>query len=104
MTCDCDDHRQAGSCFTVLIKSHVGYLARCDHNLFVTNALSESIFSKNSDLSWFFLLAQLFLLGPRLILGVRKHIAMLVANHDVGAAMTSFTFQERVHLSTNSSV
>lgn len=46
----------------------------------------------------------MFVLGPRLILGVREHYANLVANSDGGAAMTSIAFQERVHISTGGGV
>ncbi|KAG2107795.1 hypothetical protein BD769DRAFT_1643113 [Suillus cothurnatus] len=47
---------------------------------------------------------QLFVLGPRLILGVREYHAELMANSDTASAMTSIVFQERVHVSTSSSV
>ncbi|KAG2149119.1 uncharacterized protein EDB93DRAFT_1250046 [Suillus bovinus] len=45
-----------------------------------------------------------YALGPRLILGVREYHAKLVANSDAVSAMTSIAFQERVHVSTSSSV
>jgi hypothetical protein len=51
-----------------------------------------------------FQLVQLFVLGPRLILGVREYHAELVAKSDTASAMTSIAFQERVHVSTSSSV
>jgi hypothetical protein len=51
-----------------------------------------------------FQLVQLFVLGPRLILGVREYHAELVANSDKASAMTSIAFQERIHVSTSSSV
>ena len=47
---------------------------------------------------------QMFVLGPRLILGVREHHANLVANSDEGISMTSIAFQERVQISTGSGV
>jgi len=47
---------------------------------------------------------QMFVLGPRLILGVREYHANLVANSDEGTAMTSIAFQERVHISTGGGV
>jgi len=47
---------------------------------------------------------QMFVLGPRLILGVREYNAKLVANSDEGISMTSIAFHERVHLSTGSGV
>jgi hypothetical protein len=43
-------------------------------------------------------------LGPRLILGVREYHAKLVANSDTATNMTSIAFQERVHVSTSTSV
>ncbi|KAG2035234.1 hypothetical protein BDR03DRAFT_962988 [Suillus americanus] len=51
-----------------------------------------------------FRIVQMFVLGPRLILGVREYHAALVAKPDTATAMTSITFQERVHVSTSSSV
>jgi hypothetical protein len=47
---------------------------------------------------------QMFVLGPRLILGVPEYYANLVANSDGGASMTSIAFQERVHISTGGGV
>jgi len=48
--------------------------------------------------------AQKFVLGPRFILGVREYHAELVTDSDAASAMTSIAFQERVHVSTSSSV
>jgi hypothetical protein len=48
--------------------------------------------------------AQMFVLGPRLILGVREHNAKLVVNCDEGIGMTSIAFQERIHISTGSGI
>jgi hypothetical protein len=47
---------------------------------------------------------QMFVLGPRLILGVREYHAKLVADSDEGTAMTSIAFQDRVHISTGGGV
>ncbi|OAX30989.1 hypothetical protein K503DRAFT_806487 [Rhizopogon vinicolor AM-OR11-026] len=47
---------------------------------------------------------QMFILGPRLILGVREYHAKLVANSDAASAMTSISFQERIHISTSNGV
>ena len=47
---------------------------------------------------------QLFVLGPRLILGVREYHAKLVANSDADASLNSIVFEERVHISTGSGV
>jgi hypothetical protein len=46
---------------------------------------------------------QKFVLGPRLILGVREYHAKLQANCDAGTDIL-MVFQERVHLSTSNSV
>jgi len=46
----------------------------------------------------------MFELGPRLILGVREYHAELVANSDMATSMASIDFQERIHVSTGSSV
>jgi hypothetical protein len=46
----------------------------------------------------------MFVLGPRLILGVREYYAKLVANSDAATGMTSIAFQERVEISTGSGV
>ena len=47
---------------------------------------------------------QMFVLGPRLILGVREYHAKLVANCDAETSMTSIAFQERIHISTGGGV
>jgi hypothetical protein len=47
---------------------------------------------------------QLFIMGPRLILGVREFNAKLVANSDEATAMTSIAFQDRVHIQTGDGV
>jgi hypothetical protein len=46
----------------------------------------------------------MFVLGPRLILGVREYHAELVANYDGGIGMTSVAFQERIHITTGGGV
>ncbi|KAG2055203.1 hypothetical protein BDR06DRAFT_1007111 [Suillus hirtellus] len=47
---------------------------------------------------------KMFVLGPRLILGVREYHAKLVAHADAATGMTSIAFQEHVHISTGSGV
>jgi hypothetical protein len=47
---------------------------------------------------------QSFVLGPRLILGLREYHAMLVADSDVATGMSSIVFQECVHVSTSSNL
>jgi hypothetical protein len=47
---------------------------------------------------------QMFVLGPRLILGVREYHAKLVANSDEATGMASIVFQDRTHITTGSDV
>jgi hypothetical protein len=47
---------------------------------------------------------QMFVLGPRLILGVREYHAKLMAKSDAEIDMRSIAFQERVHISTGGGV
>jgi hypothetical protein len=47
---------------------------------------------------------QMFVLGPRLILGVREYHAELVANSDEATGMASIVFQDRIHISTGGGV
>ena len=47
---------------------------------------------------------QMFVLGPRLILGVREYHAKLVASSDAACGTTSIAFQERIHISTSNGV
>jgi hypothetical protein len=46
----------------------------------------------------------MFVLGPRLILGIREYHANLVANSDEGTGMSTIAFQERGQVSTGSGV
>jgi hypothetical protein len=46
----------------------------------------------------------MFVLGPRLILSIREYHAKLVVDSDAATGMTSIAFQERVYVSTSSSV
>jgi hypothetical protein len=47
---------------------------------------------------------QMFVLGPRLILGVREYHAKLVAIPDEAAGMASIVYQDRIHISTGGGV
>jgi hypothetical protein len=47
---------------------------------------------------------QMFVLGPRLILGVREYHAKLVAIPDEATGMTSIVFQDRIRISTGGGV
>ncbi|KAG2111887.1 hypothetical protein BD769DRAFT_1690187 [Suillus cothurnatus] len=102
-----------GDCFTVLVQTHVSFFASflaisCFEIGLFSPTLSEGLYSLDTQiylgLSQIFLVVQLFVLGPRLILGVREYHAKLVANSDTATDMTSLAFEERVHVSTSSSV
>ena len=47
---------------------------------------------------------QMFVLGPRLILGVREYHARLVADSDEGTGMASTVFQEQIQITTGGGV
>ncbi|KAG1844333.1 WD40-repeat-containing domain protein [Suillus subalutaceus] len=101
-------------CFTVLIQTHVLYFlsfvaVSCFHliiNLSPTlladqNSLETQIYYGLIQIS---AVVQMFVLGPRLILGVREYHAKLVADSDAATGMTSIAFQERVYISTGNGV
>ncbi|KAG1785415.1 uncharacterized protein HD556DRAFT_1450734 [Suillus plorans] len=102
-----------GDCFMILMKTHVLYFASfvavsC-FQLFMdfSPTSSNSQFLLEGPLSGLFQIlevVQMFVLGPRLILGIREYNAELVADSDAATGMTSIAFQERVHISTSSSV
>jgi hypothetical protein len=95
------------------MRTHVIYFASflaisCFHiNLFFPT-LSVDVYSLDNQidngLSQIFQIVQMFVLGPRLILGVREYHAELVANSNTAPGMTLISFQEHIHLSTSSSV
>ncbi|KAG1775568.1 hypothetical protein EV702DRAFT_1199314 [Suillus placidus] len=97
--------------FTVLIKSHVFYFAVCAilfclHLGYLYLNLSGS-YCSGSEIYKGILqvsLAQIFVLGPRLILSVRGYYAKRVANSDTATAMITIIFQERIRVSTDSGV
>ncbi|KAG1846093.1 hypothetical protein DFJ58DRAFT_747313 [Suillus subalutaceus] len=102
-----------GDCFTVLLQTHVIYFASflaisCFQIGFFSPTLLADPYSLDTQiyygLAQIFQVVQMFVLGPRLILGVRDYYAELVANSDTATAMTSIAFQEHVQVSTNSSV
>ncbi|KAG1766839.1 hypothetical protein EV702DRAFT_784574 [Suillus placidus] len=102
-----------GDCFTVLMQSHVSYFASflaasCFQIGSFSPTLSADPYSLKVQIylgfAQIFQFAQMFVLGPRLILGVREYHAKLVADSDAASAMTSIAFQERVHVETSSSV
>ncbi|KAG1719343.1 uncharacterized protein EDB91DRAFT_467771 [Suillus paluster] len=102
-----------GDCFTVLLTNHVVYFASfaaaSSFELgYLLSIISADPYSLQSQIvvgvAQIFLLAQYFVLGPRLILSVRNYHAKLVDDSDAATAMTSIAFQEHVHVSTSSSV
>ncbi|OAX33172.1 hypothetical protein K503DRAFT_869718 [Rhizopogon vinicolor AM-OR11-026] len=101
-----------GDCFTILIKTHVFYftsyaavsslqLINFSQKLNNSTSVAAVIFAGILE---FTRCVQIFILGPRLILGVREYHANLVANSDEGTGMGSIVFRERVHISTGSGV
>ncbi|KAG1790890.1 uncharacterized protein HD556DRAFT_1387836 [Suillus plorans] len=92
-----------GDCFTVLIKTHMLYFAAFTAisglNL---GLLSQSISESTSvgaemylGILRVFSFVQMFLLGPRLIIGVREYHDALVANSNEGIGVITIAFQER---------
>ncbi|KAG2045645.1 hypothetical protein BDR06DRAFT_433440 [Suillus hirtellus] len=101
-------------CFMTLMKTHVVHsssvLAVSCFQLIV-NFSPKLVTDLNSlEVQTFFGLVHILevvemsVLGPRLILGVREYHANLMANSDAATGMTSFAFQEHVHISTGSGV
>jgi len=102
-----------GDCFMVLMKTHALYFASfvavsclhlivdLDPTFLVNTSLDAQIISGFLQILD---IVQMFVLGPRLILGVREYHAKLVANSDAATGMTSIAFQERVHIPTGSDV
>jgi hypothetical protein len=99
-------------CFTVMIKSHLLYfvsftavsclqLGHVSAAILDSNSVETEIYTGILQIS---LIVQMFVLGPRLILSVREYHSKLVTNSDAATCMTSIDFQERVHVSTSSTV
>ncbi|KAG1787098.1 uncharacterized protein HD556DRAFT_1530680 [Suillus plorans] len=102
-----------GDYFTVLVKSHIVYfasflVASCFELGYLFPEVVADLYTLRYQLyygvSSLSTVLRLFVLGPRLILDVREHHAKLVADSDAENSMTSIAFQERVHVSTSSSV
>ncbi|KAG1743996.1 uncharacterized protein EDB91DRAFT_1346063 [Suillus paluster] len=102
-----------GDLFTVLMKTHVVYFASFVAVSFFQLSLLFPTISANpystkahiyTGISQVFMFVQMFVLGPRLILGVREYHANIVVDFDAATAMTSIVFQSRVHVSTSSIV
>jgi len=100
-----------GDYFRVLIQSHVLYFASfvCVSCLkFVCFSPELQNYSTITQILGgalqILLVVQMFVLGPRLILSVRQCHAKIVAGFDPETSMNSIVFQERVHVSTSSTV
>ncbi|KAG2033194.1 hypothetical protein BDR03DRAFT_968213 [Suillus americanus] len=104
-----------GDCFKVLMQTHVSYFA--SFLVVPCFQLSYLFLTFYADISYvesqmfagfvqLFESVQMFVLGPRLILGVREYYAELrvVTDPNTATAMTSVAFQERVHVTTSISV
>ncbi|KAG2361402.1 hypothetical protein BDR07DRAFT_1409641 [Suillus spraguei] len=98
-------------CFMVLIKIHVLYIVSfvvvsCSQVIYHYSPIADQFMTADiyGALLQILQVVQMFVLGPRLILGIREYHAKLVTNSDTATAMTSIVFQERVHISTGSSV
>lgn len=102
-----------GDCFRVLIKSHLDYFASffavsCFSFGYLFPTIQTVPYSLGAQIYFgvlqIFVLVQFFVLGPHLILSVREYHAELVANSDLVTDMNSIVFQERVHVTTSSTV
>ncbi|OAX37273.1 hypothetical protein K503DRAFT_783740 [Rhizopogon vinicolor AM-OR11-026] len=100
-------------CFTILIKTHVFYFASfVVISCIVFTTLSPTVANSTDIIGIEFLtgflsianIVQMFVLGPRLILGLREHHAKLVAHSDEGTLVTTIYFQERIHIKTGGGV
>ncbi|KAG1890099.1 hypothetical protein F4604DRAFT_646619 [Suillus subluteus] len=101
-----------GDFFAALMKTHAGYFASflavsCFYVGFYSptfstnpNSLKTQVFLGFAQIFQF---AQLFVLGPRLILSVRGYHAELLPNSDTAIAMAPIAFQRYVRISTGSS-
>ncbi|KAG2039704.1 hypothetical protein BDR03DRAFT_1008703 [Suillus americanus] len=102
-----------GDCYTVLMKTHMLYFSSflavsCFRLIIDLSPVLSGEYSLSgaigAGLFQIFEVAQTFVLGPRLILSIREYHANLVADSDAATRMTSIAFEERVHISTGSSV
>jgi len=101
-----------GGIFEVLISSHVHYFAAFATssclNLFSPSSSISNLSSVGVQVYYgIFQVAidmQIFVLGPRLLMTVRRYHAKLVDNPDAGACVTTIAFEEQLHTSTWSDV
>ncbi|KAG1800374.1 uncharacterized protein HD556DRAFT_1439226 [Suillus plorans] len=102
-----------GDCFTILMTTHMLYFASfvvvsCCELILDFSPILSTYNSLNANIISGFIqiseIVQMFVLGPRLILGIREYHAKLVADADAATGMTSIAFQEHVYISTGSDV
>jgi len=100
-------------CYVVLIKTHVFYFAAhaAVSCLVIGSLLSPQISGSSSIGTELYsgiveisLLAQMFIMGPRLLLSVREYNANLVADSETGTNLTTIIFQEGIPVSTDDGV
>lgn len=100
-------------CFTVLLKTHAFYFVAFATSSSLNIGLLSPHFSASSSagaqvyrgLLEFATLLQMFVVGPRLILSVRKYHAKLMPNFDEGTThIHPMAFRERIPESTDSDV
>jgi len=95
-------------CYTTLVKTHVFYFASFAFLSFLQIIENYTPFSIASEVYGCVLevtqAVQMFVLGPRLILGVREYHANVVAHSDEGTGMASIVFQERIQITTGGGV
>ncbi|KAG2353182.1 hypothetical protein BDR07DRAFT_736164 [Suillus spraguei] len=98
-----------GDCFMVLMKTHLLYFASsvavsCFQFIVYFAPIPDAYYTICVGVLHFLEVIQMSVLGSRLILSVREYHAKLVVESDAASGMTSIAFQERVHISTGSSV
>jgi hypothetical protein len=100
-------------CLTMLIKTHVFYfVAHAAVSCLATVSLVSPQISGSSSTGTeiylgvveIFLLVQMFVLGPRLLLSVREYHAKLVAIPETESNITTIAFQEGIYTSTGDDV
>lgn len=98
-----------GDCFTVLIKSHVLYFASyVAVSCLQLGYLSPTVLDSTTSVPWIYggairvlSLVQMFILGPRLLLDVRKYHARLVADSDAGIVISMMVFHELAQVTSS---
>ncbi|KAG1764367.1 hypothetical protein EV702DRAFT_1154222 [Suillus placidus] len=108
--CEVRQMPTAGDSFTMLIKGQY-WTFFAAVSCFNIGSLSPTLMNSSSAASniYFGILQivqpiQMFVLGPRLILGIREYHAKLVASSDEGTGMSTIAFQERGQVSTGDGV